>query len=138
MDIKHDTLKTSNSTETAETNKNIGLFSKVEKTEEQVKYLTGKWDTLTDLQLLSKIDEYLNKLSKMDRQNFNYWLMKTRLSGAETELDLRIASMPLSKKSVLAQDWANYKSCRIFAMTDKTHNANCIAAISKIYTELCK
>ena len=97
---------------------------------------------LSDLQVLEKIDQYVNEFKRTPNK-----MVFNKLSAAVDEFDLRFSTIPLSKRGAIAQDWSFLKIQRdnmggkmgpcseSFAITLADQ---IVSFVGKIYTELCK
>lgn len=96
---------------------------------------------LSDLQVLEKIDQYVNEFKRTPNK-----MVFNKLSAVVDEFDLRFSSIPLSKRGTIAQDWSFLKIQRDnmrgtidsptgFAITLADQ---IVSYVGKIYTELCK
>ncbi len=121
----------------------MGLFSGLKKKTPETKGEVREEDlsSLTDLQVLEKIDQYNNEI-KLSATIANL----NKLKKGVAEFDKRFAAIPLSKRGSISQDWSflkvqasnveasmNYAPQSVGLMCDQI-----TSYISKIYTELCK
>ena len=96
---------------------------------------------LNDLQVLEKIDQYVNEFKRTPNK-----MVFGKLSAAVDEFDLRFSAIPLSKRGAISQDWSFLKIQRDNmkgSIDSPTGFANILADqitsyVGKIYTELCK
>ena len=97
--------------------------------------------SLTNLQVLEKIDEHVNEFKRTPNK-----MVYIKLSNAVDEFDARFGSIPLSKRGAISQDWSFLKMQRdnIKNAIDTPTNFAVMLAdqissyVGKIYTELCK
>lgn len=96
---------------------------------------------LSDLQVLEKIDQYVNEFKRTPNT-----MVFNKLSAVVDEFDLRFSSIPLSKRGAIAQDWSFLKIQRdnMRGFIDSPGGFaikfadQIVSYVAKIYTELCK
>ena len=99
------------------------------------------FSSLSNLQVLEKIDQYVNEFKRTPNK-----MVFGKLSAAVDEFDERFSSIPLSKRGSISQDWSFLKMQRDnmkSSINSPTNFAVILADqitsyVGKIYTELCK
>ena len=121
----------------------MGLFSDLQKKTPETKGEVREegLSSLTDLQVLEKIDQYNNEIKlSVTIANLN------NLKQCIAEFDKRFAAIPLSKRGSISQDWSFLKVQvtnveRLMNLAPQAVGSICdqiTSYLSKLYTELCK
>lgn len=139
--IKKSVLQNTENTAPTDTAKEPEAAQPVAAPAEQVE--KEDFSALSDLQVLEKIDQYVNELKRTPNP-----IVYGKMNDAINEFDARFASIPLSKRGAISQYWSFLKVQRDNARMVMA-NPNSISFVGtmadqiasyvgKIYAELCK